>query len=46
MLPHLNDMLEKASDQYIFRASITIRGVTYFARDYGLKAFRIPVRKH
>lgn len=28
---------------YIFRASRTVNGVTYYARDYGLKAFRIPV---
>ncbi len=28
---------------YIFRASVTIKGVTYYARDYGHKAFKIPV---
>lgn len=28
---------------YIFRASFTRDGVTYFARDYGKKAFLIPV---
>lgn len=28
---------------YIFRASITINGVTYYARDYGKKAFKIKV---
>ena len=28
---------------YIFRASRTVNGVTYYARDYGLKAFRSPV---
>ena len=28
---------------YIFRASITVNGVTYYAKDYGKKAFRIPV---
>lgn len=31
--------------EFIFRTTITINGVKYFARDYGLKAFRIPVRK-
>lgn len=28
---------------YIFRASITINGVKYYAKDYGYRAFRIPV---
>ncbi len=28
---------------YIFRASITINGVKHYAKDHGLKAFRIPV---
>ncbi len=30
---------------YIFRASMTINGITYYARDYGKRAFKIPVRK-
>lgn len=28
---------------YIFRASITVKGVKYYAKDYGRRAFRIPV---
>lgn len=28
---------------YIFRTHVTIRGVTYYAKDYGWKAFRIPI---
>ena len=28
---------------YIFRTKITVNGVTLYARDYGLKAFRIPI---
>lgn len=28
---------------YIFRASITINGVKYYARDFGHRAFRIPI---
>ena len=30
---------------FIYRASITIKGVTYYARNYGKRAFRIPVYK-
>ncbi len=28
---------------YIFRTHITIRGITYYVKDYGLRAFRIPI---
>lgn len=28
---------------YIFRTSITIGGRTYYAKDYGWRAFRIPI---
>ncbi len=28
---------------YIYRASITINGVKYYAKDYGHRAFRIPI---
>ena len=28
---------------YIFRATITVHGVVLHAKDYGKKAFRIPV---
>lgn len=28
---------------YIFRTKITVKGVTLYAKDYGYKAFRIPV---
>lgn len=30
-------------EKYIFRPYITRNGVTYWAKNYGLKAFRIPV---
>lgn len=35
----------KIDGYYIFRASIKIKGMIYYARDYGLKAFRIFIRK-
>ena len=28
---------------YIFRTYITINGVRYYAKDYGKRAFRIPI---
>ena len=28
---------------YIFRSRITINGITYYAKDYGKKAFKIPI---
>ena len=28
---------------YIFRAKITINGVEYYAKNYGHKAFKIPI---
>lgn len=28
---------------YIFRTSMTINGVTYYAKDYGKRAFRIDI---
>lgn len=28
---------------YIFRTKFVRNGVTYYAKDYGLKAFRIPI---
>jgi len=40
-----NGSNQKRPHHYIFRASITIKGVTYYAKDYGLKAFRIPIYK-
>lgn len=33
----------KKARYFIFRSKITIKGVTYYARDYGYKAFKIPV---
>ena len=30
---------------YIFRTSMTVNGVVLYAKDYGLKAFRIPIYK-
>ena len=29
--------------RYIFRASKTVNGVKYYAKDYGLKGFPIPI---
>ncbi len=29
---------------YIFRASFTKNGVTYYARDYGKRAFKIRIK--
>ncbi|PRX20131.1 hypothetical protein BX659_13610 [Orenia metallireducens] len=29
--------------QYIYRASMTINGTTYYAKNYGKKAFKIPI---
>ena len=40
-----NKMANKTNSQFIFRASITINGVTYYAKNYGKRAFRIPVSK-
>lgn len=28
---------------YIFRTKMTVNGVTLYAKDYGIKAFRIPI---
>jgi len=28
---------------YIFRSKMTVNGVTLYAKDYGLRAFRIPI---
>lgn len=28
---------------FIFRSSMTINGVKYYAKDYGKRAFRIPI---
>jgi hypothetical protein len=33
----------KAISHWIFRTHFTRNGVTYYARDYGKRAFRIPV---
>lgn len=38
-----NAVQRKEVAYYIFRASRTVNGVTYYAKDYGLKAFKIPV---
>lgn len=38
-------MAKQQKDQYIFRSKITIKGVTYYAKDYGKKAFKIPKSK-
>jgi len=34
----------KKKQKYIFRASMTINGTTYYAKDYGKKAFKIKVK--
>lgn len=31
------------AQRYIFRATITINGIVYKAKDFGHRAFRIPV---
>ena len=31
--------------QFVYRTSITIKGVTYYAKNYGKRAFRILVNK-
>lgn len=28
---------------YIYRTKMTVNGTTIYAKDYGLKAFRIPI---
>lgn len=38
-------MTKQNDATYIFRSKITINGITYYAKDYGKKAFRIPVSK-
>ena len=38
-------MAKQSETAFIFRSKITINGVTYYAKDYGKKAFRIPVSK-
>ena len=42
IIPELNS-LGRIPKYYIFRSKITIKGVTFFAIDYGHKAFRIPI---
>lgn len=37
------DKKAKESGKYIFRTKVTMKGVTYYAKDYGKKAFKIPV---
>ena len=37
------DNSDSDENEYIFRASITKNGVTYYAKDYGKKAFKIKV---
>ena len=34
---------EIAMKKYIFRASFTKDGITYYAKNYGKKAFKIPI---
>ena len=42
----LKHMVSKEKDtQYVYRSKITINGITYYAKAYGKKAFKIPVNK-
>ena len=34
---------KKSDSGYIYRTHITINGVTYYAKNYGKRAFKIPV---
>lgn len=39
----LKKNVDRKVSYYIFRPYITKNGVRYYAKDYGKKAFRIPV---
>lgn len=36
-------MISKDAGQFVYRTSITIKGIKYYAKNYGKRAFRIPV---
>ena len=38
-------MANNKKTEYVFRTKITINGVEYHAKDYGKKAFKIPVNR-
>ena len=38
-------MQSKKPSAYIFRTWITVNGVKLYAKDYGYKAWRIPITK-
>lgn len=40
---HTTEGRGNTGEKFIFRPYITRNGVTYWAKNYGLKAFRIPV---
>lgn len=40
---HSKQKTKKSEAGYIFRTHITINGVTYYAKNYGKRAFKIPV---
>lgn len=37
--------MQKDKRYYIFRASMTINGVKYYAKDYGKRAFKIYIER-
>ena len=41
-MPDLYEAGKKVA-YYIFRPHITIKSVTYYAKDYGKRAFKIPI---
>jgi len=41
--PNFPEIPGKRIVRYIFRASFTVKGVTYYAKDYGYRAWRIPI---
>ena len=45
-MPNFNKDFDFSRPHYfIYRSSITRNGTTYFAKDYGHKAFKIPIYK-
>ena len=38
-------MVKNDKIKYVFRTKITINGVEYYAKDYGKKAFKIPINR-
>lgn len=42
-IPNIQRDPKRKPKYYIIRASMTINGVTYYARDYGKRGFLIPI---